>query len=298
MHTLPLPNLPTPARISLTNILLATDFSGFSAAALPFAIALAKWYGAKVFVTHIVPPEPYLGVAMEPIPIQTDMLWNSARREMDDFLSREEFAHVAHQEILRRGEIWTTISGILQRNAIDLIVTGTHGRQGLKKMMMGSAAEKIFRRADCPVLTVGPEVPASAGTSWEPRRILFPTDFSATSLHALPYALSLAEERQGTLIMLHSIPLTPYQYQDAVRDNVSKKLEQLVKTEGWCRFEFVVQFEFPPDTILNVACEQRADLIVMGVNKKSTAIISSHMPWSIASQVVGKAPCPVLTVRG
>ena len=42
MHTLPLPNLPTPARISLTNILLATDFSGFSAAALPFAIALAN----------------------------------------------------------------------------------------------------------------------------------------------------------------------------------------------------------------------------------------------------------------
>jgi nucleotide-binding universal stress UspA family protein len=298
MQSLPIPALPTPTRISLNNILLATDFSNLSTAALPFAIALANWYGAKVFVAHVVPPEPYLGVAMEPAPIQTDLLWNSAQREMDALLSREEFAHVPHNEILRRGEIWTTISGILHRNAIDLIVIGTHGRQGLKKMFMGSVAEKIFRQADCPVLTVGPEVATTDAASWEPARILFPTDFTATSLHALPYALSLAEEKQGTLILMHSIPLTPYQYQDAVRENISKKLERLVTTDVWCKFEFVVEFEFVADTILRAACEHKADLVVMGVNKRATATISSHLPWSTASQVVGRAPCPVLTVRG
>ena len=65
MQTLPIPTSPVPTRISLNNILLATDFSNISRAALPFATSLAQWYGAKVFVAHVVPPEPYLECAAE-----------------------------------------------------------------------------------------------------------------------------------------------------------------------------------------------------------------------------------------
>ncbi len=288
--------LPVSTRISLKNILMATDFSLASKNALPFASALAQWYGSKIFVIHVVPLEPYVGVPMEPMPIQTDVLWNNARRLLDEFLP-VDMESTPREGILRRGDIWTTISGTLRTNSIDLLVIGTHGRQGLKKVFMGSVAESIYRQAPCPVLTVGPEVPHNI-RPWEPLRILFPTDFSPTSLHALPYALSLAEERQGTLILLHTVPLTPWQYQEAAKTGICQKLENLVVDEVWCKFEFVVEFEYPAETILNTAGKYDADLIVIGVNKAATTTLSTHLPWSIASQVVGRAHCPVLTVRG
>ena len=98
------------------------------------------------------------------------------------------------------------------RHAIDLIVLGSHGKHGLKKLVLGSAAEQIFRHADCPVLTVGPKVVAPGPGEVAFKHILFATDFSAGSLRALPYALSLAEENQARLALLHVTPLVPEQH--------------------------------------------------------------------------------------
>jgi nucleotide-binding universal stress UspA family protein len=193
--------------------------------------------------------------------------------------------------------MWTTLSGIIHKREIDLVVIGTHGRQGFRKVVMGSVAEKVYRQATCPVLTIGPEAATAGKTQWQPRRIIFPTDFSETSLHALPYALSFAEENEGTLILLHMIPLTPWQYQKALEQSIRERLNQLVPVEVRCKLEFAVGFDFPADAVLRAAGGGQADLIVMGVNKRSAAV-SAHLPWSTASHVVGQAPCPVLTVRG
>jgi len=165
-------------------------------------------------------------------------------------------------------------------------------------VVLGSVAEKIYRQAKCPVLTVGPEIAASSETSWELKRILFATDFSETSLHALPYALSLAEENQGTLIFLHVAPLVPYQYKESVVDTTCKRLEGLMPAEPWCTPDFVVCFDFPAQGILQIARDRETDLIVLGVNRRAAVGLTSHLPWSTASDVVSAAPCPVLTVRG
>ena len=88
-------------------------------------------------------------------------------------------------------------------------------RQGQKRLVLGSEAEKIYRRAPCPVLTVGPQVPRLGAAKWRLKTILFPTDGSETSMKALPYALSLAEENQANLIFLQLISLTLYQYRES-----------------------------------------------------------------------------------
>jgi len=216
---------------------------------------------------------------------------------MADFASQSSFGTVPHEEILRRGEMWDVIADIIEKKNIDLVVAGTHGRQGLKKVLLGSAAERIFRQAHCPVLTIGPEAVESGRTSWELKQILFATDFSKTSLHALPYALSLAEENQANLIFLNVMPLVPYQYKEAAETNTRKKLEALMPAEPWCSPEFLVGFDFPTQGILQVAQERKTDLIVLGVRKPGAAALTSHLPWSTASDVVSAAPCPVLTVR-
>lgn len=290
-------NLPVTTRIALNNILFATDFSDISQAALPYAVALARCYEGKIFVAHVVPFEPYLSVPLEPIPVDLDLFWNREKQSMTGFVAASSFGDVAHEEILQRGELWDVISEIIRNRNIDLVVVGTHGRHGLKKVVLGSEAEKIYRRAKCPVLSIGPEVRKDRGKDWKLSQILFATDFSENSLRALPYALSLAEENQATLIFLHLIPLVPHDNKDPLEQTMRQRLEALMPPEPWCKPEFVVRFDFPAHGILQVARERGADLIVMGVGKPATAL-TPHRPWSTASDVVSAAPCPVLTVRG
>ena len=290
--------LPVTTRIAINNILLATDFSEVSKAALTYACNLARWYGSKIFVTHVVAHEPYMSVPLEPIPVDLDLFWNREKQNLAAFVATRSLEEIPHEAILQRGELWNVISDVIEKHTIDLVVVGTHGRQGLKKVVLGSVAEKIYRQAKCPVLTVGPEIAASSETSWELKRILFATDFSETSLHALPYALSLAEENQGTLIFLHVAPLVPYQYKESVVDTTCKRLEGLMPAEPWCTPDFVVCFDFPAQGILQIARDRETDLIVLGVNRRAAVGLTSHLPWSTASDVVSAAPCPVLTVRG
>ncbi len=291
-----MPAIQAPARISIGNILLTTDFSVASQAAVPYAAALARLYGAKLFVAHTVGPEPNLGVPLDRLPHEADKDWREAEHDLRKFMDGKLLTGLAHEQFLERGELWEVTSSIIAECHIDLLVMGTHGRQGLRKLVLGSAAEKIFRQAPCPVLTVGPK---ATGKPHKPRHILFPTDLSPASLCAMPYALSLAEENEATVTFLNLVPLIPWQEQAAVEENTRKRLEALVPDEAkvWCRPKFEVHFEFPVEGVLLFAEEHNVDIIVMGVHKPAGASLTSHLPWTVASEIVSDAPCPVLTVR-
>jgi len=292
-----MPAVQASLRLSFANVLFPTDFSAASAAALPFAQAFARLYGSRIFVTHAVTPPPPVFLPMEPIPIEMDVDWHDAQKRLDQFLNRDALQDTVHEGVVERGELWNVVDDVIRRHAADLVILGSHGKHGIKKLVLGSGAEQIFRQARCPVLTIGPKLASpSAGIAF--RRIIFATDFSAGSLHALPYALSLAEENQASLILLHVIPLVPLQHQESVAASARTRMEELIPSDAadWCRPELVVRFDFPAEGILTLAEEREADLIVMGVHK-GTPFASAHLPWAIAYEVVCHATCPVLTVR-
>lgn len=286
-------------RLCIKNILFTTDFTGASDAALPYVLRIARWYGSKIFIAHAVRPEPNLSVPLDPVSLDTDANWEQGRKKMDDFLHTDPFRSTCHEVILEQGELWDVLSDVIKRHQIDMVVLGTHGRHGLKKLVIGSAAEQIFRRAFCPVLTVGPKVENGSTTVINWKNILFATDFSAGSLSALPYALSLSEENKARLILLHLIPSVPIEHEKLLEDGARKRLEMLVPAEfaSGCRPECVVGFEFPVDGILRAAEDCKADLIVMGVHRSPAPRTLAHLPWATAYEVVSHAPCPVLTVR-
>jgi len=292
--------LKIPTRITLKNILLTTDFSETSKTALPYALAIAHLYDAGVSVAHVVNPEPALGVPMDALPRAADPAWLHARKYMEEFMAEPWPADIRRETLVQRGDLWSVISGMIEKNSIDLLVAGTHGRYGLTKLVLGSSAEQLYRQAPCPVLTVGPNVPHPGKRPWKPERIVYATDFSPHSGCALPYALSLAEENQGALMFVHALGLIPWQEQKVLEKEFRQKLEQLMPEDAaaWCRAEFVVCFDDPVEGILNLATEQKADLIVMGIKRFTGSGWSGHLPWSTASEVVGRATCPVLTVRG
>jgi nucleotide-binding universal stress UspA family protein len=291
-----MPTVQPTVRIALSKILLATDFSEVSKAALPFARQLAQWYEGKVFVTHVVPSyEPYLSVPLEPVPVDLDLFWKREQEGLSDFAA-EGFGDTPHEEILQRGDLWDTLSDVIRRKNIDVVVVGTHGLRGLKKVLIGSVAERIYRHATCPVLTVGPGVADCCGAGWQLKQIVFATDFSATSLRALPYALSLAEENEATLVFLHIVPPT-IQDQEYAKRHAEEELGKLMPAEPWYKPEFIVGSGIPPHEILRVARQKSADLIVMGVKTLTGMTNTLHLPWSTAVEVMSGAPCPVLTVR-
>ena len=294
-----MPTLQASLRLTFSNILVPTDFTGASENALAYARAFAKDYGSRIFVTHAVAPNPPIFLPMEPVPPDLDGEWADAQSELDKFLRSEPRTDILQEGILERGELWNVLDDVIHRHSIDLIVLGSHGRHGLKKLVLGSAAEQIFRKAQCPVLTLGPKVPEPKGDVAVFNHIIFATDFSSGSLKALPYALSLAEEHEASLTLLHVVPLVPMQHQMYVSGGAEKRLEALIPPDGkdWCRPSAVVSFEFPAEGILHLAETQSADLIVMGVHKRAPRAVA-HLPWAIAYEVVCHAPCPVLTVRG
>jgi nucleotide-binding universal stress UspA family protein len=286
-------------RLSFKNVLFPTDFSNASAGALPYALAIAKTYGSKLYLTHAVTPEPPLTIPLEPIPLEMDPLWQQARGRLSDFLNSSPVRYVLREGVLEQGDLWGVLDDVIHRHGIDLIVLGCSGRHGLKKLVLGSSAEQVFRHASCPVMTIGPDAAGNVGSIAAFRNIVYATDFSKGSLSALPYALSLAEENQAHLTLAHFIPIVPMQHQEEVRAATMRRLRELVPhdAEDWCRINFVVSFEFAAEGILQLAEAEQANLIVMGVHGTAPRG-ASHLPWAIAYEVVCHASCPVLTVRG
>src|ERR1700751_3764164 len=294
-----MPTLQASLRLTFSNILVPTDFTGASENALAYARAFAKDYGSRIFVTHAVAPNPPIFFPMEPVPPDLDGEWADAQSELDKFLRSEPRTDILQEGILEGGELWNVLDDVIHRHSIDMIVLGSHGRHGLKKLVLGSGAEQIFRKARCPVLTIGPKVPEPVADVVAFKHIIFATDFSDGSLKALPYALSLAEENQASLTLLPVLPLVPMQQEIYLSGGTEKRLEALVPPDAkdWCQVSAVVSFEFPAEGILHLANIQSADLIVMGVHKHASRV-AAHLPWAIAYEVVWHAPCPVLTVRG
>jgi nucleotide-binding universal stress UspA family protein len=299
--------------VTFKNILLATDFSEVSRKAVPYAAAIAGRYGSKIYLAHVIPPLPRMPIPIEPLPVDLDIDRLNAEREMKAFLREDLLRGIPHEVKLEQGPIRDTLSELIARDEIDLLVVGTHGRGGLKKILLGSVAEELFRLAPCPVLTVGPAVPAEPAGPKEFHRILFATDFGPASIHALQHAISLATENKARLLLLHVVlpvpvlDVGPYWYagtdlaeqQKRAKARTLGQLRDLIPPEANLSFdpEFVVEFDFVPDAIVKVASDFQADLIVMGVNQAASARASAHLPWATAHEVVCHASCPVLTVK-
>jgi nucleotide-binding universal stress UspA family protein len=279
---------------SFNRILLVTDFSSSSETAVPFARLLAEHYGATVFVAHVIPESAPKTVVPSPAaPGEGDEARGAAEAQMRKFLTENPLGEVPVETIIGQGPVADVLATVIQEKKNDLVVIGTHGRSGVGKLVLGSVAQRIFNIASCPVLSVS----ARARKSWRAAekfaRILYATDFSADSLQALPYALSLAKVGNAELLVLHASaePLMP----EMLRE-YDKRLNALVPPEAkmWCKSDTIVLVGNPVHSILKAAAEHNADFIVIGAHPAAGML---HVPLTTPYQIVAHAHCPVLRVR-
>jgi nucleotide-binding universal stress UspA family protein len=286
-------------QIAIQNILFATDFSHWSDAALPYALAIAHQYGARLCGAHVIPSDDYLVMAPEVWPAhmeREDKLQEEAVEQLE-----EQLRGIPHRALAGVGNVWNVLRRMVDEHNIDMIVVGSHGRTGARKLLMGSIAEKIFRQAPCPVLTVGPNVEDQHKSVAEFNQILLATDLGEGSWAAASYAVSFAHEHQARLSLLHVLerPVADTAGTDETSELVFHQLRELVPldTALLCHPDYFVQFGFPTERILRFATAHHIDLIVMGTHRKHIPVNAiTHMAHTTAQHIVAHATCPVLTV--
>lgn len=275
--------LSVPTRISLQNILVATDFSCRSEAVLPYARSLAQQYDATLFLAHVISPEL---LAMDPA--MADSAHLQAERLMDDLKSTGQLEGVRYKRILEEGETWEGLNRVIEQERIELVIVGTHGRTGLKRLFLGSVAESIFRRSRCPVLAIGPRVPADAKREAKFTHILGAADLQPDSLVPVFYAASLAHDHGARLTLLHVV-------EKGQRMPLEHELIAQLPADPGLSYppELLIAAGEPADVILETGASRETDLIVMGARHHTG--FSAHfrdVPYS----VICEASCPVLIV--
>jgi nucleotide-binding universal stress UspA family protein len=287
----------TTTGVSIHTVLIATDFSLPSSAAMRYGFELARRYQAEAHLVFVTPIQDYLLAGPESIGYARD----AARRDLLELQSelkqncdyQEGLDYHAH---LLEGPVADSILDCARDRHADLIVVGTHGRGSVAKMLMGSVAERVFRHSTVPVLTIGPHV---GHRNVDPKNIVLATNCSPASERAAHYACSLAREHHALLTVVHAVEHMPEHAQcdhERLAQAMEEKLAQLIgnASEG-IDVRYRVCFGQPAIEILRAARDCQADYLVLGVHQRPGLL--DRFMWPTAHGVVREATCPVLTVR-
>ncbi len=172
----------------------------------------------------------------------------------------------------------------------------------MSKLILGSVAETIFRQAQCPVITVGPNV-SEQGAQAEPKRILAATGFATHSLQAVEHATRLAHHLNASLGLVNVVtdPVKAHGLsREKTRSERLRKLEGLIPAEpaeAESTTQLFVEFGSATEGILRIADRWKANLIVLGLRDVEESR-RRETTWAKAYEIVCDAACPVMTVHG
>jgi nucleotide-binding universal stress UspA family protein len=279
--------------------------------ALDYAVELAKQFRAAIHLVHVHPPDEASSVpgaghlllqSAEAIERLNEELTGIHRKRVEPFCS--ENCHVIG------GRPYQEIIALAREIDADLIVLSTRGQSGLKRLLLGSTAERVIRFAPCPILVVRKRKQKSKAKNeaFAVGTILVPVDFSECSFAGLEYAAFLARTLQATLRLFHATyPYVDYVIVDragarlaalaeAVQETARDQMQQL-KEMNFLR-GLSVQTEIRPghaiEEICRAAAQPEIDLIVTSTHGRTG--LEHALIGSVAEHVIRYASCPVLVV--
>jgi nucleotide-binding universal stress UspA family protein len=301
--------------MNVARVLCPTDFSDASAHAIDLATLIAGWYKARLAALHVVSAAVVLPeFSLVPGGSVDEAALSALRSATAGRFTEASRAGVGVDVFLEVGSPAALILDKAAALPADMIVMGTHGTSGFQHLMLGSVTERVLRKAVCPVLTVPPRAHATSHIPFS--RLLCAIDFSEPSLAALRFALSLAQESDARLTMLHVLewpweePPSPRpedlpleqgaalaEYRRYREKMALMRLEALVPDSMRVSHRPVTRLSNgkPHVQVLDVANEEGSDLIVIGVHGRNPFDVMVF--GSTTNQVVRRATCPVLTLR-
>jgi len=294
--------MQTPLTVSarsFKNVLLATDFSAASHAAFQTALGVCTELGASLLILHVfeyanaVPPETGGGL------VELDSIYENARNSLSGLSRITQRAGVSCATMMGGGIPSEGILETITTKKIDLAILGTNALHGFERLVFGATAEAVLRKANCPILTVGPQATDAAKAARNGGPVVFATDFNFITTHAIRDAAFFCKATGSPLHCLHVLPRT---LEGGARSYIipqimTEALQRVAIESGTTIDRPVCAIRYGSEisnAVVEYARQQKANLIVLGVRQASMA--ASHIPGHIAYRIITEAPCPVLTV--
>lgn len=323
-------------RIQPKKIMCAVDFSDFSHLILSYGRALAAEFHAKLYVCHVLHDMVMLSSHGQAYIVSEKI----AQERLDDTkvllenLVKEQ--RMEAQIIVSQGHAADELTQIVQEKDIDLVIAATHGGSGIKRFLIGSVTDRLVKTLTCPLLVLyaKEDHPAFPNVFRVPlERILVGCDFSPESDLAFEYGLSLAQEFQAELHLVHvikpekHIELATTDYmkiqegdylgwtqsefltlqQKATDDEwerrsrllsrIERQLAHMVPEESrdWCTPIINLLEGKAYSELIHYAKIKEVDMIVLGIH--GHGLLEQFLVGSTTDRVIGRSGCPVLAVR-
>lgn len=291
--------------MSLKKILVPLDGSELAEKALAPVVALAEAFLAEIVLLRVVVP---LSIKLDPDLYQRiiDGGQKEAKRYLSGIQLRSLFSRVSVEGETMVGKAANSILDYAQENEIDLIVISSHGRSGISRWVYGSVADKVLHQAACSLVIIHPQVETELIAH---KRILVLLDGSLQAERALGPALELAHEVAAEIVLLRvtempPIPKEPVEGWPGV-ESVMKMAEQEARIYLWRvqeslingRVQINTQVTTGPvaESIIDMANEQQADLIVMASHGRSG--VDRWVFGSVTEKTLRGAHCATLVIR-
>jgi nucleotide-binding universal stress UspA family protein len=297
-------------RVQLKNLICTTDFSELSNRAIPYGISLANAFGAKLYVCHVIglPSTAIYGEILVDPTEQHNKAQALAQAQLENIIGEQA---IEWQPLISIGHIADEINHLAEEMRADLVITATHGRSGLRRLILGSVSGRLVRTLPCPVLIIPgheQDVRPVEIQGFKFQRILVGCDFSTVSSLALQYGLSMAQEFQSELHLAHVIEPPAYRnfnrsktkngedFEPDLRDYLNGKLKKMVPedAQNWCTPMTTLLEGKSDEELTDYAVSQKIDLIVLGV--RGQGLVEKLFVGSTTERVIGRAACPVLSV--
>ena len=292
-------------------LLVPIDFSPDSERALDYASLLLKFLGGTLHLVHVHDLDfSYAapGVAAMPPLVSNDEIARHYRGRLRTLAAKFGAKGEVHTHV-KVGRAFDQICQLAGTIGAEIIVIATHGRTGLKRMFLGSTAERVVQHAPCAVLVVRAHAPKGAKeTAARRMKILVPLDFSKCAQIGLEYAIDFAGKWKADLILLHSVQVQPIITPEHVaayeRTPSLGVIERAARAQmrrvtsktdfGDVAHKTTIAVGHPAQQICQYAEDHGADLIITATHGHTG--FAHVLIGSVAEHVVRHALCPVLVV--
>lgn len=287
-----------PDEGALRTIAVATDFSHNAMPAFAWALELAQRHHSELVLVHALLPESAPAPDFAPMPEHYyRSVRDEARAKLEALMAEVRPAGLSISLELVVGSTAAGVVAAAERRSADVIVVGTRGRSGWRRLVVGSTAAQLVRDAPLPVLSVHP---GHRGRGEVTRTVLVPTDFSAGAARATESALRMLPPAQAArLVLLHAHRPDERSARDAAAAVRAARDDLQARAYACDRPNVVVDAEIAPGapapTIAERAARIGADLVAMATRGRPA--LERLWIGSTAERVIAAAPCPVLTVR-
>ncbi|MFY9733058.1 MAG: universal stress protein [Candidatus Acidiferrales bacterium] len=281
-------------RVTLGNILFATDLSGQSAHAVGWLRWLCGRYHSTAYVLNVL-DVPSIGLTAEDIAKRQI----AAEERFSSFIRKHNLKQKPFTSVLATGDTAQVITEFVGNCSIALVLLGSRA-VGLHRLLRGSISEEVVRSTDCPIITVG--LRARPPRSFGIRRVLFATNLARQATSVLTRLQFLFRGNLGAeLALAHFLPQESKSLVERheIRKRLHAKLIEIVPLHLRGRVsDVVVEPSSPVNGILEFSKHRSVDLIVLAVRDAGPFTrAATHRPLSITHQVIRAATCPVLTIR-